>query len=62
MSDDNPPHCNRSLMHAPWNALAICESEDLSRLLAVLDEMDGNPDLEPDEGQEQDDADLEGVQ
>ena len=62
MSDDNPPHYNRSLMYAPWNTLAICESEDLSRLLAVLDEMDGNPDLEPDEGQEQDDADLEGVQ
>ena len=28
-------------------------------LLAVLDEMDGDPDLEPDEGREQDDADLE---
>ena len=28
-------------------------------LLAVLDEMDGDPDHEPDDGREQDDADLE---
>jgi hypothetical protein len=31
-------------------------------LLSVLDEMDGDPDLEPDEGREQDDTDLEDTQ